>query len=56
MREYLGLDQPLWQQYLRYVGNMLQGDFGTSIVNSQPVLEEFADPVPGDDRAHASRR
>ena len=41
MREYLNLDKPIWQQYLIYVGNLLQGDFGTSIVNSQPVAKEF---------------
>ena len=41
MREYLHLDQPLWQQYLLYVNNLLHGDFGTSIVNSQPVAKEF---------------
>ena len=29
MQEF-GLDQPLWQQFLTYVGNVLQGDFGTS--------------------------
>lgn len=28
--ERLGLDQPLWQQYLIYLGNLLQGDFGVS--------------------------
>ena len=46
MREYLGLNDPLWQQYLRYVGNMLRGDFGTSIVNNQSVLEELALRLP----------
>ena len=29
MREF-GLDQPLWKQFLTYVGNVLQGDLGTS--------------------------
>jgi peptide/nickel transport system permease protein len=29
MQEF-GLDKPLWQQFLIYVGNVLQGDFGTS--------------------------
>ena len=29
MQEF-GLNQPLWQQFLTYVGNVLQGDFGTS--------------------------
>jgi peptide/nickel transport system permease protein len=41
MRRYLGLDQPLWMQYLGYVGNLLRGDFGASVVNNQPVLREF---------------
>ena len=41
MREYLGLDAPLWQQYLNYLNNVLHGDLGASIINSQPVLQEF---------------
>jgi peptide/nickel transport system permease protein len=41
MREYLHLNDPLWQQYLAYVANVLQGDFGSSVVNSQPVAKEF---------------
>ena len=41
MRAYLGLDQPLWQQYLSYVGGLLQGDLGTSIINNQPLLHEL---------------
>jgi peptide/nickel transport system permease protein len=41
MREYLGLDDPLWQQYLSYLGNLLRGDLGSSIINNQPVLREF---------------
>lgn len=41
MRQYLGLDDPLWQQYLSYLGNVLRGDLGSSIINNQPVLREF---------------
>lgn len=41
MREYLGLNDPLWQQYLSYLGNILRGDLGSSIINNQPVLREF---------------
>ena len=29
-----GLNQPLWQQYLTYVGNILRGDFGVSMSNN----------------------
>lgn len=46
MREYMGLDEPLWQQYLVYLGNVLQGDFGTSIINNQPVLSEVLTRFP----------
>ena len=31
MMAYYGLDKPLWQQYLTYMGNLLQGDFGYSL-------------------------
>ena len=41
MRRYLGLDDPLYIQYLGYLGNLLRGDFGASIINNQPVLKEF---------------
>jgi dipeptide transport system permease protein len=36
-----GLDKPLWQQYLLYLGDVLQGDLGRSIVTKRPVLDEF---------------
>ena len=41
-----GYDQPLWRQFLDYLANLLQGDFGTSIVTKRPVLEEFATLFP----------
>jgi dipeptide transport system permease protein len=37
----LGFDKPLWQQYLYYVGDLLQGDLGDSLITKQPVLKEF---------------
>jgi dipeptide transport system permease protein len=40
MAEY-GFDRPLWEQYLRYLGGVLQGDLGQSIVTKRPVLNEF---------------
>jgi dipeptide transport system permease protein len=40
MAEY-GLDRPLWEQYLAYLGGVLQGDLGQSIVTKRPVLNEF---------------
>lgn len=46
LRVNLGLDLPMWQQYLDYVGSLLRGDFGASIVNNKPVLTEFAVRFP----------
>ena len=37
----MGYDQPIWQQYLSFLGRLFQGDFGTSIVTKKPVLTEF---------------
>ena len=37
----MGFDKPLWEQYLLFLGDLLQGDLGKSIVTKQPVLEEF---------------
>lgn len=42
VRKQLGLDQPLYRQFLRYIGNVLQGDFGISMVSRRPVSEEIA--------------
>ncbi len=39
----LGLDQPLWKQYVLWLGNILHGDFGTSIFFGKPVLGVIAD-------------
>ena len=39
IRVRLGLDQPIWIQYAKYLGRVLQGDLGRSIVGDQPVLD-----------------
>ena len=41
-----GFDRPLWEQYFRYIGNVLQGDFGDSLATHRPVLEEFGKLFP----------
>jgi dipeptide transport system permease protein len=41
-----GYDKPLWRQYIIYVGQLLQGDLGKSIVTKQPVLNEFLTLFP----------
>lgn len=42
----LGLDKPLPEQYVRFVGNLLQGDLGSSIFNLLPVREQLATRWP----------
>jgi peptide/nickel transport system permease protein len=42
----LGLDQPLWVQFWIYVGNVLAGDFGVSLVTRQPVIDDIARVFP----------
>ncbi|MFF4758524.1 ABC transporter permease [Streptomyces sp. NPDC001292] len=42
----LGLDLPLWQQYLHYLGGLLQGDFGSTIAGNRPVLEQITQAFP----------
>lgn len=41
-----GLDKPIWEQYFIYMGNLLQGDLGTSIRTGRPVLEELGQYFP----------
>ncbi len=41
-----GLDRPLWEQYLVFLGNVLQGDFGRSFVYSMPVTELILSRLP----------
>ena len=41
IRHQLGLDLPLWQQFIRYVSALLHGDLGTSIRTGRPVLEDL---------------
>ena len=46
LRHDMGLDQPLWKQFLDYANALLHGDFGTSIVSKSPVLHEFLTLFP----------
>jgi dipeptide transport system permease protein len=42
----LGFDRPLWEQYLSYLRDVLQGDLGRSIVTRQPIMSEFLTLFP----------
>ena len=37
----MGLHLPLWHQFLIYLGNVLKGDLGTSVLTARPVLEDI---------------
>lgn len=41
MRERLGLNDPIHVQYIKYMGNLLQGDLGQSVRSSRPVWDEI---------------
>ncbi len=45
LEKEFGLDKPLWQQYLTYMGNVFTGDFGTAF-NGQQVTELMATAFP----------
>jgi peptide/nickel transport system permease protein len=42
VKHQLGLDLPLWRQYLRFLGEIGQGHFGKSFLTSQPVLQDIS--------------
>ncbi|MCD2183366.1 ABC transporter permease subunit [Rhizobium sp. GN54] len=42
----LGLDRPMYIQYLDYLGGLVTGDFGSSIVTKRPVLDDFLQLFP----------
>jgi len=46
IRVELGLDRPIYVQYLRYAGDLLHGDMGTSIRTQQPVASELKKYFP----------
>ncbi|AHG80314.1 Dipeptide transport system permease protein dppB [Mannheimia varigena USDA-ARS-USMARC-1388] len=41
MMEQLGLNRPLFEQYISYIQGVLRGDLGNSFRNNEPVLKEF---------------
>ena len=46
IRASLGLDKPLWEQFVVYVGDLVQGDLGKSISTGQPVVEALMQRLP----------
>lgn len=46
VREELGLNLPLWQQFFIYIKQALSGDFGTSVLTTHPVMEDIKRVFP----------
>ena len=46
LRAYYGLDQPVYVQYLNWLGNLARGDWGTSYVAHRPVLDLILQRLP----------
>ncbi|WP_159948935.1 ABC transporter permease [Rhizobium sp. 18065] len=42
----LGLDRPIWEQFLLYLGDVLTGNFGTSIRTGKPVIDDILHVMP----------
>lgn len=41
IRQTLGLDKPLFQQYVQYLRNLVRFDFGRSLISREPIIEEI---------------
>ncbi|GAA4264618.1 ABC transporter permease [Frondihabitans peucedani] len=46
LTEQLGLDKPLWQQYFLFLGQLFQGNLGTSLTYQTPVLQLLTTAIP----------
>ena len=46
LRRSLGLDRPLPEQYIRFLGGLFRGDLGMSIRNQRPVIDDIKDFFP----------
>jgi ABC-type dipeptide/oligopeptide/nickel transport system permease component len=46
LRERMGLNEPLWKQYLTFLGDLAHGDLGRSLISEKPVSEQIAFVLP----------
>lgn len=46
IRRMLGLDQPLWRQFVAYVVALVHGDLGNALSTGRPVLDEILSRLP----------
>ncbi len=53
LRAALHLDEPVWQQYTGYLGGLVAGDWGQSLVDHRPVFERIIERIPATARLAA---
>lgn len=46
IRQSLSLDQPLWAQFVAYLGHVVRGDLGRSWISNRPVLDDLLSRLP----------
>ncbi|WP_394329448.1 ABC transporter permease [Rhodoferax koreense] len=46
VREEMGFNKPLYEQFVIYIGKILRGDFGTSVLSSHPVMDDIRRAFP----------
>nr|WP_315184118.1 ABC transporter permease [uncultured Albidiferax sp.] len=46
VREEMGFNKPLWEQFYIYIAKVLRGDFGTSVLSSHPVMDDIRRAFP----------
>lgn len=46
LRAQMGLNDPFWMRYIRYIGNVLHGNFGTSWRTNLSVIDEIVQRIP----------
>lgn len=46
IREELGLNRPIYEQYFDWITSVAQGDLGTSLINNRPIGEDLAKRIP----------
>src|SRR5215207_4905854 len=46
LREQMGLNEPLWRQYLNFLTDLAQGDLGKSLISRQPISDQIMSALP----------
>ncbi len=46
LKAEMGLDAPVWLQYTRFIGGLLKGDLGTSMINGLPIAPQIVRILP----------